>query len=82
MVDADLPAGTVQKAIRDTAGVDLIALELFDRYTGKGVPDGRVSLAFRLVFQRSDRTLEDKEVNKATDRVVRMLAHRFDGELR
>jgi phenylalanyl-tRNA synthetase beta subunit len=34
------------------------------------------------VFQRADRTLKDAEVTKSTDRVVRMLAHRFNGELR
>jgi len=57
-------------------------VELFDRYEGKGVPEGRVSLAFRLVFQRSDRTLTDDEVVRATDRVVKMLDRRFGGELR
>ena len=60
----------------------MIAVELFDRYEGKGVPEGRVSLAFRLVFQRLDRTLNDTEVVRATDRVVKMLARRFGGELR
>ena len=41
-----------------------------------------MSLAVRLVFQRSDRTLEDAEVTRAVEKVVRMLAHRFGGELR
>jgi phenylalanyl-tRNA synthetase beta subunit len=41
-----------------------------------------VSVAFRLVFQRPDRTLLDAEVARATERVVRMLADRFGGELR
>ena len=36
--------------------------ELFDRYDGRGVPEGRVSLGFRLVFQRGDRALKDAEV--------------------
>ena len=69
-------------AIRKTAGDDLVSADLFDRYEGKGVAEGRVSLAFRLVFQRADRTLKDSEVTKAMDRVVRMIAHRFGGELR
>ena len=38
----------------------------FDTNYRKGVPEGKVSLAFRLVFQRSDRTLTDAEVSKAT----------------
>jgi phenylalanyl-tRNA synthetase beta chain len=69
-------------AIAKTAGGDLHSVELFDRYQGPGVPEGRVSLAFRLVFQRLDRTLTDAEVTGAVDRVVRMLSHRFGGTLR
>jgi len=76
------PAGEVLDAIRKTAGQDLVSADLFDRYAGEGVPEGRVSLAFRLVFQRADRTLKDSEVTKAMDRVLRMIAHRFGGELR
>ncbi len=82
LVDAKQPAGDVLEAVRTAGGKDLERVELFDRYTGKGVPEGRVSLAFRMVFQRADRTLTDEEVTQSTDRVVRMLAHRFNGELR
>ncbi|MBW1843074.1 MAG: phenylalanine--tRNA ligase subunit beta [Deltaproteobacteria bacterium] len=82
VVDIDQPAGEVLEAIRKTGGKDLILVELFDRYAGKGIADGRTSLAFRLVFQRFDRTLKDEEVTKSTDRIVKMLAHRFKGELR
>jgi phenylalanyl-tRNA synthetase beta chain len=82
VVDAAQPSGELLDAVRSTAGKDLVSVELFDRYEGQGVPEGRISLAFRMVFQRADRTLKDAEVTKATDRVVRMLAHRFGGELR
>jgi phenylalanyl-tRNA synthetase beta chain len=75
-------AGRVLEAIRTTAGPQLVSVEVFDRYEGRGIPEGRVSLAFRLVFQRADRTLTDAEVGRATDRVVAMLADRFRGELR
>jgi len=82
VVDTGQPAGEVLEAIRKTGGKDLISVELFDRYAGKGIAEGRTSLAFRLVFQRFDRTLKDEEVTKTTDRIVKMLAHRFKGELR
>jgi phenylalanyl-tRNA synthetase beta chain len=78
----DTPAGEVLAAIQKTAGADLVRADVFDCYEGKGVPVGRKGLAFRLVFQRHDRTLVDAEVNRLVDRVVKMLAHRFDGELR
>ena len=82
LLDRDQPAGEVLEAIRKQAGAQLVSTGVFDRYEGKGVPEGKVSLAFRLVFQRPDRTLTDAEVGKATERVVKMLAHRFGGELR
>jgi phenylalanyl-tRNA synthetase beta chain len=82
VVDRGRPAGELLEAVRKTAGKDCVFVELFDRYEGPGVPEGRVSLAFRLVFERSDRSLTNAEVTPAIDRVVRMLAHRFGGELR
>ena len=82
LLSREVPARGVLDAIRGTAGPHLVAAEIFDRYEGTGVPEGRVSVAFRLVFQRPDRTLLDTEVARATERVVRMLADRFGGELR
>lgn len=82
LLDPAQPAGPVLEAIRKAGGATLVGASLFDRYTGEGVPDDKVSLGFRLVFQRPDRTLTDKEVAKMTDRVSSMLAHRFGGELR
>jgi phenylalanyl-tRNA synthetase beta chain len=81
-LDSQQPAGEVQAAIREAAGSDLVSVHLFDRYEGKGVPEGRVSLAFRLEFQKPDRALTDAEVAGATDRVVQVLSDRFGGELR
>jgi phenylalanyl-tRNA synthetase beta chain len=82
LLDDDVAAGEVLAAIEQAGGADLLSVELFDRYAGKGVPEGRVSLAFRLAFQKMDRALTDKEVTKSVDRIVRMLSHRFGGELR
>ena len=46
----------------------------FDRYRGKGVPEGRVSLSLRLTFRSPERTLTDAEVDAAMERIVRALA--------
>jgi phenylalanyl-tRNA synthetase beta chain len=82
LIDRDRPAADVLGAIRRQAGGDLAEVELFDRYEGKGVPEGQVSLAFRLTFQRTDRTLQDAEVGKRVEKVVRMLSQRFGATLR
>lgn len=82
LVDRDTPSGEVLQVVHKKAGAALLSAEFFDRYEGKGVPEGKVSLAVRLVFQRIDRTLTDAEVAEATDRVVQVLAERFGAELR
>ncbi|UCE84604.1 MAG: phenylalanine--tRNA ligase subunit beta [Deltaproteobacteria bacterium] len=82
LLDRETPAGDVLAAIQQTGGTQLVRTDLFDCYEGTGVPSGKKSLAFRLVFQRHDRTLVEAEVNRLVDRVVKMLGHRFDGELR
>ena len=75
-------AGAVLAAVRKTAGAHLVAAEIFDRYEGEGIPQGKVSLAFRTVFQRDDRALTDEECQRIMDRIRQMLVHRFNGELR
>jgi phenylalanyl-tRNA synthetase beta chain len=45
-------------------------------------PDGRRSLAWRLVFQADDRTLTDDEVNAIHARVVRRVCAQFHISLR
>jgi len=82
LVATERPSGELRAAIAQTGGGPLLSVELFDRYQGRGVPEGRVSLAFRLVFQRMDRTLTDEEVGAAIERIVRMLERRFDAKLR
>ena len=41
-----------------------------NRYQGKGIPDGKVSLALRLTFQSAERTLTDEEVQAAMQRII------------
>ena len=82
MVPATTPAAEVLAGVQKKAGSSLVDVQVFDRYEGAGVPEGKVSLALRLVFQRTDRTLTDDEVSKAVDGVLQMLAHRFGAEQR
>jgi len=73
VVDAVLPAeiirGTIQAA---GANSSLASVGFFDRYQGKGVPEGKVSLSLRLTFQ-ADRTLTDAEVQSQFDAIVAAL---------
>ena len=51
----------------------LEAVRVFDVYTGAGVPEGTRSIAYRLVFRHTERTLKDAEVDDAVERVLARL---------
>ena len=75
-----VPEGTRDADLRSwviaPAGAHLASIELFDEYRGKHIPAGRVGLGYSLMFRAMDRTLEDKEVDAAIDRIVSALAER------
>jgi phenylalanyl-tRNA synthetase beta chain len=73
LVDSVLPAATVRGTIRSAAPDTLAHIVEFDRYRGKGVPEGRVSLSLRLTFRSSERTLTDAEVDAAMAHIVAAL---------
>ena len=62
VVDHSLPADAVRGTIRSAAPETLVSVREFDRYQGKGVPEGRISLSLRLTFRSTERTLTDAEV--------------------
>ncbi|MDR2111751.1 MAG: phenylalanine--tRNA ligase subunit beta [Candidatus Accumulibacter sp.] len=57
-------------------------IRLFDIYTGKGIDQGKKSLAFRIVMQDTQRTLQDIEVDAAVQQLVEYLRQAFAAQLR
>jgi phenylalanyl-tRNA synthetase beta chain len=70
LVANGLSAETVRGTIRTAAPETLVHVREFDRYEGKGIPEGSVSLSFRLTFQSAERTLTDEEVQAAMQRII------------
>jgi phenylalanyl-tRNA synthetase beta chain len=80
IVDDSVAAGDVQSALRAGAGNLLESITLFDRYDKIG--DGKISLAFSLVFRASDRTLTGAEVTEAREAAVAEASRRTGAVLR
>ncbi len=55
---------------------------IFDLYTGKGVPDGKKSLAIRVRYLDLEKTLTEAEVTKSHDKLIRSLCHQLNAEIR
>jgi phenylalanyl-tRNA synthetase beta chain len=82
LLDARLPAADVRGTIRSNAPRTLVSVREFDRYQGKGVPDGQISLALRLTFRDNERTLTDGEIQDAVDAIVAALVREHGATLR
>ncbi|MDQ0756882.1 phenylalanine--tRNA ligase subunit beta [Arthrobacter sp. B3I4] len=77
VVGADVPADDVLAALREGAGELLEELSLFDVYAGKGIEEGKKSLAFNLRFRAPDRTLTAEEASAARDSAMAAAHERF-----
>jgi len=60
----------VLQVVRQTKPANLEAVELFDVFRGKNVPEGQKSLAYAFTYRAADKTLTDAEVNAAHTKVV------------
>jgi phenylalanyl-tRNA synthetase beta chain len=71
VVDATTPAETVRREVQKAARIasggkfEVERVRVFDVYSGKGLPDGKKSLAFSLSYRAADHTLTDDEVGAA-----------------
>ena len=82
LINASIAIDEIQHTIQSAAGDMLIQSWLFDVYTGQGIEVGHRSLAFALLWQHPDRTLEDTEIKEGMQRVVDALQHTYKATLR
>jgi phenylalanyl-tRNA synthetase beta chain len=82
VVDQNLPLQTLLDGLKSGLPALIQDVQLFDIYTGKGVPENKKSLAFRVVMQDTQRTLQDSEVDAATQNLMACLEQAFGAELR
>ncbi len=73
LMDDDQTAATVYAAAKKYCGKFLENIVAFDLYKGKGVPEGKKSVAFRLTLRASDRTLSDTEADNAINKLLKKL---------
>jgi len=82
-VDETVPASAVESTLRRAAGELLIDLRLFDVFRDEAVVGaGRRSLAWRLRFCATDRTLTDADVAEARRRCVDAVQAAHPAQLR
>jgi phenylalanyl-tRNA synthetase beta chain len=81
-VPSAVTAAVIESTIRASGGPLLESVGVLDEYRGAGLPAGHRSLAFRLRFRAPDRTLRDKEVDTAVQRIITALQEQHGIQLR
>jgi phenylalanyl-tRNA synthetase beta chain len=82
IVDSDLPAETLLRAARSIDRKLVTEIRLFDVYAGKGLPQGKKSLAISVTLQPQDATLTDAEIDALSKRLVAQVEKATGGTLR
>ena len=82
VVNKNLPSSEIEKEIVHLGTPLVKNVKLFDLYEGEGLPADKKSLAFRLIYQDSERTLKDQEVEKSFTKIIETINEKFDAFVR
>lgn len=82
LVDEALPVADILTVINESSSDLVKETQIFDIYQGKGVDEGRKSVAFGLILQEFSRTLTDNEVDSEIENIVSTLNQQFAATLR
>ena len=70
LVAEGTPANDLLRAIKGSDKDNIVAVRLFDRFAGQGVPEGQVSLAVEVTLQPTDKSYSDDELKAISDKVI------------
>ncbi|MBV1774159.1 phenylalanine--tRNA ligase subunit beta [Burkholderiaceae bacterium DAT-1] len=82
VVDEAIAFADVHATLKTTSGALVTSIDIFDVYRGKGMPEGKKSLAFKVILQDTQRTLTDAEVDFAIAALVAAVQQQFGAQLR
>lgn len=70
LVPEQLASGDLVRAVKGCDKDNIVAVRLFDRFAGQGVPEGQVSLALEVTLQPDEKSYTDEDLKAISDRVV------------
>ena len=82
LCDEAVTVAEIEEVITASAGKLLRSVKLFDIYRGKGVAEGKKSMAFSLLLRADDRTLTDADSEGVMTKVLAALEEKLGATLR
>ncbi|MFA6296005.1 MAG: phenylalanine--tRNA ligase subunit beta [Patescibacteria group bacterium] len=82
ILDKTIPAATIEREILKAGHPLLIKAKLFDVYTGKPLQSNERNLAYHLIYQDPNKTLQDQEVKIIQQKIINQLSQKFQAKVR
>ena len=82
LLDTEISHQDIVAAIQSAGVKRLIAIKLFDVFTGEKLGLGKKSMAYSLTFQNSNDNLTDEEVAKYMEKITKALTEQVGAEVR
>ncbi len=82
LLDDAVSAQDVFDVLGKVKGKHLENITLFDLYKGPGIPEGKKSLAIRVRYRSTEKTLTDEEIQGVHGKIVKTLCKRLNAEIR
>ena len=82
IVDRTVKAADLVRAAQAVDKKLITAVSVFDVYEGKGIDDGKKSIAIAVTLQPRDKTLTDPEIDAVAARIVAEIGRKTGGVLR
>jgi phenylalanyl-tRNA synthetase beta chain len=82
IVKADLAYTEIESTIEQASIKEIRRVFPFDLYTGEQLPPGKKGISIAILYQATDRTLVEEEVNRYHETIVALLADKLGAQLR
>jgi phenylalanyl-tRNA synthetase beta chain len=82
VVGSDVDAGRMLALAREAEEELLETVDVFDVYSGKGIPDGMKSIGLRFTYRSPSKTLTDDETGQVHGRMVKKIVESTGARIR
>ena len=82
IVDKNIQAQELIKMIKNVDTSLIRDISVFDLYEGSNIPNGKKSLAFKVVIQSNNKALTDNDINGVSNKIIKIIEDKTDSKLR
>ncbi|WP_305043937.1 phenylalanine--tRNA ligase subunit beta [Geoalkalibacter sp.] len=82
LLDERVSGRQILDVVQGAKAKDMEDVVIFDIYRGKGIPEGKKSVAIRVRYRSAEKTLTDEEIGQSHGRIIRALENELGAEIR